>query len=656
MSQRIAQILTFLGLFGAGAAALVYQVVTSQLLTRFVGGDHLATGVTLAVFLGGLALGYALCGGWTRRVRRHFWVYAALELLIGAWALFVPTLSSWLEGWTSSWSFSYPFGLVVQGVIVASLLTLPATILMGATVPFMTRGLARSRATVSRTHAWAYGINTAGAAAGALIAGFAWVPAIGLTASLRRMALLNVCVAALFFVVGLLHRTVDEEAQDTGADVPALVFSRRRIYWMGALNGLAVLIFETVMIRYWWRVQVGATVTLMLLWPTLDLWPYGAHLLRIGFQGGPVAFAFYYAAMFVALLLVLGLPIALLGATLPLLFHELRSDVDRSGVLAGRLLAFNGLGTLVGSLVGSFLLFELLDIPGVWLMVPLIVAVNSWLAKGGQRGSRWLSPALVVLTLVIWVVQPFHDPDPSVIGNFRMRFPVPYSLSGPSEFYSQRFQDLAILARDDDPTGTVAVVETTHEEGDTSRSLFVNGRSESDTKTDAATLMLSAHLPALFSVSRDRALVVGVGTGVTIGQLALYDDIQEIVVAEISPAAIDFLPHFEQATGAVHRDPRLRVRMGDAQLVLRQEKSSFDIVISEPSNPWVTGVGQLFTHEFYQTVRGQTPPARARRSNGNRRFSRRFTRWASRAMPRSWNARSRRCRSCLRRRRSSAFT
>ena len=98
-------------------------------------------------------------------------------------------------------------------------------------------------------------------------------------------------------------------------------------------------------------------------------------------------------------------------------------------------------------------------------------------------------------------------------------------------------------------------------------------------------------------------MVVGLGTGVTAGELTLYPDVERIDVAEISPSVIEALPYFEEFTYGVHKDPRVNILMGDAFRIIGRSKKKWDIVISEPSNPWVTGVDSLFTREFYQLVK-----------------------------------------------------
>ncbi len=639
-----------LAVLASGGAALVYQVAFERYLARLVGSDHVAAGLTLAAFLGGLALGYGLCGRMTLTVRDHALGYAALEALIGILGLVFPTTFAIAERVVSDWSFAQPWGLAAQGTLVAAALIVPPTVLMGATVPFVTRAAAAARDEVSSVHAAVYAINTAGAFVGVLAAGFWIVPRFGLPGALRCAAAANLAVAAAFAALFFARRARGTPLAVAGSvrrpRAPRARFQPSTILAMALLNGLAVLLLETAAIRigkltlgsssYTFAmivavavlglaaggaaiararrigggalpaVQTAAGIWLLFLFASLDLWPYLAHLVRIGFQPGAAGFAMYHAALFVVLFVALGPPFALLGTVLPILYHELDATVPESGALSGRLLAWNGVGTVLGALLGSFVLFVWLDIGRVFLLVPVVVLANALIAAWSSGRVRRAIVAVVgVLSLATLIAQPLYDENRLVWGLFREREPLPFSFKGPGTFYREYLGGRRVLARDDDPVASIAVVEVRTESSASGRSLALvsNGRSESDTAVDAETIRLAAHLPALWAARRDRVLVIGSGTGVTAGEVSLYPDVTRIDLAEISPAVVRFLPLFGEFTRGVHRDARLRVVLGDALLTLRRSREPWDIIVSEPSNPWVSGADQLFTREFYELVR-----------------------------------------------------
>jgi len=186
-----------------------------------------------------------------------------------------------------------------------------------------------------------------------------------------------------------------------------------------------------------------------------------------------------------------------------------------------------------------------------------------------------------------------------------MREPTSYSFKGARTFFTNFIGSKRLLFYKDDPITSVGVIEWPYvqELDATPLSIMVNGKSDSNTVFDLYTLKMSAHLPALLSGSRKQAMVIGLGTGVTAAELSLYSDIERIDVAEISPAVIDALPLFRDSTYHLHENPRVHIQFGDAFRVLGRSDQQWDIIISEPSNPWVTGVDMLFTQEFYRLIK-----------------------------------------------------
>lgn len=647
MSRIAASVATIASVVASGATALVYQAALTRYLARFVGSDHVAAGITLGVFLVGLALGALVQGRLSVAMRRPLAFYAAVEFAVGAWALSFPAISRAFAAAVSSWSFAPPGMLLVQGLAAAALVVLPPTLLMGGTVPLLTRALVRGEREVSSLHAALYAANTAGAVAGVLGASFWLIPHFGITATIRGTGGVNLAIGACFGTFALFRSQAIELSGVRSRAVPTLPrLHTARIYGIGLLNGLSVLLLETALLRFtslalggsaymfalvvavfllalaagsllvsrlptvsagWlWGSQAAAAGCLLALYASLDRLPYYAHLLRIGFQGGPSGFYLYHVAVLLALTALFVIPIGLLGTTLPLLFHELRASVSDAGALSGRLLAWNGLGTLSGALAGSFALYDLLDLPRVFLLAVATVAGNALLAAWtASRNSRAVAGTALMVAVAILAARPWYEDDRLVVGTYRIRGPLASSFEGPRAFFDQQLANSRVVARDDDATASVAVVEhpASAPGAPQARSLVVNGRSESNTIMDAATLRLSAHIPALWAPRRDRVLLVGLGTGVTAANLALYDDLGSLEVAEISPNVIRFLPHFSGFTDNVERDPRLHVRLADATLVVRQTEGRFDLVISEPSNPWTAGADTLFTREFYRSVR-----------------------------------------------------
>lgn len=657
--------------FFTGASGLVYQVVWQRYLARLLGNDSVSIAIILAVFLGGLSVGYWMCGRWTRRLRNCFRGYAALELAIGLWAGVFPFLFDALQSATVSWSFAPTPVLLGQGVLCAiALIGFPA-VCMGGTVPLLTRGLTLDLEGATRIHARIYGINTAGAFLGALLAGFWMIPAMGLPTTLRCAAAVN-GIAAVFFAL-LPKLEVPTSAPNlpdpTGTPPP----QRAVLLVVGFLSGAYVMMLENVLVRVvslsfgsssysfslvvavfvlclalgslWvggrkairhdelFLNQAAVTIAWLGLFVLLDKAPYFAHLVRICFQPNVAGFWVYQVAILGALLLILGLPVAWAGATLPLLFHRLKQAPTTVGSDAGALLAFNAAGCVGGSLGGGLLLYSFLDNGGIFLTAVGLAAVSAVLAAGQLGRARQLaSLALLIVTLTFGVFRPGFDPHRFAFGTFRLQSPVAYSFSGPGTFYEEFGRSRRLHHYRDGASGTVAVTETVptfqpppgfapplpmlslapalpaDAAGGTATNalplaIIVNGKSDSEVFIDRETLRLTAHLPALWARKRTQVMIVGLGTGVTAGEIGLYPDVERIDVAELSSGVADALPLFGASTGNIHQDPRFHLQLGDAFRVIGRSSKRWDILISEPSNPWVTGVDQLFSTDYYRLVR-----------------------------------------------------
>jgi spermidine synthase len=392
----------------------------------------------------------------------------------------------------------------------------------------------------------------------------------------------------------------------------AFVVARRR-----TLSPTALLVNQTV-----------ACLSLMPVFLTLDKWPYAAHLLRIRFGVTSDDFVLYQLAVFTVLCLVLAVPAGCLGASLPLAFHALKTRLADVGRSAGGLFAWNALGNLLGALIGGFLVYHLLELGEVFMLVVLLAATSVLLAavRSGRRRRLGAVVTLAAALVFLWIF-PSHDPSRFAVGTFHVHGELDYSREGPRAFYDGYYAGRDVLAYRDDPEATLAVVENPRlsealkqhfpslgraivavpsafgNAGPRPRSIVINGKADSSTFYDRETLRLAAHLPALLATRRERVLVVGLGTGVTAGELTLYPDVRSIEVAEICPGVVDLLPWFEEWTHAVHEDPRLRIHTGDAFRILRRSRERWNLVISEPSNPWTSGVDALFSREFYRLVR-----------------------------------------------------
>lgn len=651
MLLPVALLLTVL----TGFSALVYEIAWQKYLATLLGSHSEATAAVLGLFLGGLAAGYVLFGRFSRRhlararaasrPPRLLIAYGILEASIGVYALGFPLFFKFAQGL----SFALPhagWGLgFALDVGLCALLIGPPAVLMGGTIPILTQALPRDLEDATGVHALVYGFNTAGAFAGALAAGYWIVPGLGLVRTLLAMGCINLLAGASFVLLGV-HSA---RSRGPGLSVPVSAAARAapglvRFAAVALLSGSAMMTVQTVLIRIGAlsfgasqftfsmvvavfvlsialgsfavsalpRIPVWALaanlwlllVLLTLLYAHLDDAPYWAHALRVRFPSDPGYFYVYHLAAFGAVLGVIALPVALSGATLPLLFHALRREVEDLGSVAGRLYGLNTLGSLLGALLGGYALLFWLDLHQVYRLA--LVAVGAGAVLVSVR-SLVLCAAGCVLVCSFQVALPSWAPERLASGPFRERKASAATFLGPDAFFAARTA-ARILFYDDDPTGSISVKQYDRPGRLMDRSIIVNGKPDGAALREYVTMGLASLVPALLAEKAERSFVIGYGTGVTAGELVSLDSMREVVVAEVSPAVIRAAPLFDFANRQTSRSPKLHMIRGDAFRTLIRAPEKFDVIISMPSNPWVEGTEMLYSREFLETARAHLAP------------------------------------------------
>jgi len=651
MVRLIALLLTVL----TGFAGLVYEVAWQKYLATLLGSHGEATAAVLAIFLGGLSCGYALFGWATRRMLerarqsgqrpRLLSFYARVEAGIGVYALSFPILFGFAQKLSllgppdhDALGFAFDVGL-------SALLIGPPAVLMGGTIPILTLALAGNIERATRVHAWIYGANTLGAFAGALAGGFWLIPLLGLDGVVWTMAGLNLAVALAFAVLEGRAASVapDPEASSAGEPVPriaawsgiallagfAMMALQTTLNRVGALAlGSSHFTFAMVVAVFVFSLALGSFavsvlpripralvagsqwVLVCLLFPlyfsAADV-GYWAHVIRVRVGGSDAVFFEYQLAIFVALLAVLAIPIGLSGALLPLLFHQLRREVRNLGAVAGRLYAWNTVGSLLGALLGGYLLLIWLDLHHVFriAMACLAVAASILSFLVLDRIPRVVPVLVLVSTLAAIALLPAWPVERLTPGTFRSRDAVPRTFLGVDGFFESRAIGDSIFY-DDDPTSSVSVAVPFQDPENIA--LYVNGKPEGALKGDYPTMALAALIPALIAENHERGFVIGLGTGVTAGELATLEGTQRVTVAEISRAVIAANPLFAAGNLGASTHPKIEVVRGDAYRTLLRSTERYDVIVSEPSNPWVAGVEMLYTREFLEAARSRLAP------------------------------------------------
>ena len=651
----------------SGAAALVYEVTWTRLLALQLGHTVAAASTVLAAFMGGLALGAWLAGCFSTGSLR---AYAALELLVAATALLLPLA---LDGATPVLAWAYADGAaparfaLVRVVISLALLGVPAAA-MGATFPIAAAWLAsldKGRASFSGAGSL-YAANTAGAAVGALAAGFWLVPTLGLRGTTWVGVGLNVAAAA-----GALWLTTKSETAEPAeiaeknplkkpknksqrapralrfpaAPAPAPVLA----CVAATISGCAALIYEVSWTRLLALVigpttyafatmaaaficglaigsAVGARVARRVSRPAVWLaamlvvssvaangaaWYAAARLpFRVAAEVADPAAAFGpVVAGQAALVGLLLLPMTLaLGATFPLALAAAGAGPS-AGREAARVYASNTLGAIAGSLVAGFALIPALGLQSTfqWTAVAGVAAGTTCLmAAMRQTGRTAPSPsgrsaiaALAVAVAAIAAVVSLPPWDPQLLSSGAYKY-APYIGSGDLDV-GLRAGTLEYYKE-----GAAATVSVRRLAG--VRALSIDGKVDASNGGDMLTQRLLGLLPVALHGRAREICVIGLGSGVTLGSALAPGDVRHADVVEISPEVVEASHFFDRESGSVLAHPAVRLIVGDGRSHLLLTPRKYDVIISEPSNPWMAGVATLFTREFFEAARARLAP------------------------------------------------
>ncbi len=655
--RTLALILTVL----TGFAGLVYEVTWQKYLATLLGSHSEATAAVLAIFLGGLALGYGLFGRISRRAMerdpangpaRLIFIYGCVECAIGLYAwifslLFRAGQELSLRIPHGSEAFAFGADLALSALLIG-----PPAVLMGSSIPLLTQSLSRGLEDATRLHALVYAANTMGATAGALCAGFWLVPQLGLRTTLLMTGALSLSAGAVFVAFSGLGRRTLQAGQALPAPVRAALPEGVALYAVVAgLGGFALMTLQTVANRIGALALGGSQFTfaavvsvfvlcialgsfavsalsrihpytliasqwllvlsLLTLYLGVEDAPYWAYALRIGFSNGPESFYPYYLAVSGMLLLVCIVPLGLAGATLPLLFDRLRREDADLGAVAGKLYGWNTVGSVLGAVLGGYALLFWLDLDQIFRIAVGCVALGAALLSARLLPRRRLAALAGLATVVgVLALQPEWSAKQLTPGLFRKRAPIPYAEAGPQKFFEHWAEGWGdyILFYADDPALSVAVFQTGSTESGPNRSIIVNGKSDGNIPQDNRTMGLLSLLPALFAERCETAFVIGFGTGMSAGELAALDSTNEVVIAEISPSVIEAAPFFEPFNRGALASEKTRIVRSDAYRALLRSEARYDVIVSEPSNPWVTGVEMLYSREFLRAARARLTP------------------------------------------------
>ena len=290
---------------------------------------------------------------------------------------------------------------------------------------------------------------------------------------------------------------------------------------------------------------------------------------------------------------VLGLPAAMLGAVLPLSIRVAADTSDFLGDRVGRLLTWNTLGAVAGSLVTGFVLMPEIGLRGAFTALATVL-VGVGLLVAFMRGRKLAVFMGVVVAVVVFVT--------SVDGGETWRYIFSAGVFRPSDFTMtmtpvlNRKNTVQLDYYEDAADATVSVERP---KGSQDYALRINGKVDASSKGDAATQLLLAYLPLMAKPDSKDVFCFGMGSGITAGATFDYP-IDHLIVAENCAPVLEAATLFDPWNHGVVTNSRVKIYHEDARTVLKLSPQQYDVIISEPSNPWMIGVASVFTREFYQ--------------------------------------------------------
>jgi spermidine synthase len=630
----------------SGFSGLIYESIWTHYLKLFLGHAAYAQALVLAIFMGGIALGSWVCSRYSVRWKNLLLGYALAEGVIGLFALLFHPLFD--QAALISYDHVIPHLHSVGAAnlykwALSVLMILPQSFLLGMTFPLMSAGALRiASANPGRIIALLYFTNSLGAAVGALVSGFVLVHFLGLPWTIRLAGMINIAIA---LAVWLLLPKPAADPPRIGAEKgkPKVSTDSRYSLFLVAsfITGLASFIYEIGWIRLLTLVLGTSThaFELMLsafifglafggLWinrridhvprpertlayvqvimgllalSTLPLYGQTFEIMRwlVNTLGKTDSGYFLFNLSGNAIALAVMLPTTFCaGMTLPLITYALikRGNGERS---IGAVYGANTVGAILGVMFAIHIGFPVLGVKGLVIVgagcdIALGIALFWGAAGYVSRRRPLLMTAAGACALGVALLLFHLDPYKMASEVYRTGELIP-----PDEIEFKYYRDgktATISTFLEKATGVLAI--NTNGKTDASINMSANGRPAGDEPT----MILAAVLPMAFNPKARTVANIGLGSGLTTHTLLGNPRLEQVDTVEIEEAVVEAAQGFRPRVELAYADPRSRITVEDAKTFFSVRNKRYDVIISEPSNPWVSGVASLFSQEFYRLI------------------------------------------------------
>ena len=623
----------------SGFSGLIYESIWSHYLKLFLGHSAYAQTLVLAIFMGGMAIGALLCSRYSPRWKNLLVGYAVAEALIGISALLFH------DAFTAIINYAYQaifpalggyMGITAFKWGLAALLILPQSILLGMTFPLMSAGIIRRYPqTPGSSIAMLYFSNSFGGALGVLVSGFILVDLVGLPGTIMLAGIINLLLAGVVWSLCRHDQLAPIEAPKKDKKdallIPLLTVSLLtgaasfiyEISWIRMLSmvlGSSSHAFELMLsafifglafgglwirrhidrladsIRFlaWVQIAMGilAISTLLLYSNTFNLMQWMVNTLEKSDSG---YFLFNLGSHAIALIIMLPATFCA-GMTLPLItFTLLRRGLGEMSI--GAVYSSNTLGAIIGILFAVHIGLPLLGLKDLVIFaaaIDIMLGLYLLAKVSHAKLGNYLRPAVALLLLVVSVILIELDTLKMASGVFRTA-----SLLDAEQ--------ASIVDHQDGKTASISLYQTPQQ----IRLISTNGKPDASIRMDdnqpAAmdenTMLLAAAIPLLMHPEAKTVANIGFGSGLSSQMFLSAQQIDRLDNIEIEKAMIEVAKGFSPYNDLAYSDPRSHIHIEDAKTFFSSHQLKYDIILSEPSNPWVSGVSGLFSDEFYGLVK-----------------------------------------------------
>lgn len=626
----------------SGAAGLVDQVCFSKYLSLVVGATAHAVSAVLAAFMTGLALGAHLGGRFSARTQTPLKVYGIIEILVALTVALSPLGFALIEPAYVALARLVPGSMVLSSLlrwVFAMLVVIIPTTAMGATLPLLARLIEQRDDAQSRRRALGvlYAANTLGGAIGALGSAYFVLPALGLRTTTLASALTSALVGIVAMRWGahgisnppkrLLQEVPEQKAPAPKDDAPRaqwaldivafasgflvlgseVLFTHLLVLSVGTSAyafGLIVCIFLVCLffgaslapladrLFRGGSLAIGLSAASFALMTTLPVWDMLPGFFR-GMGNQATTFEARELVRATAAFVALVGPTTLMGLSFPLLLQRIATAAD-AGIRVGRATAINTLGSVLGSLVAGYMLLPALGAQRAIMAVGfsfcalgLLITAISLSSGKAQNLWRALAAILALGSIIAGLRAPAWN-----LGELTGGYNVYFDYGRGAE---------TIVYTEEEVQGGV----TTVTEKDGVHTLLTNGKFQGNNGDEVHAQRFFAHYPVMFTPRLERALVIGLGTGTTLGTLSAYP-FRHIDVAEISPSIVKAARKYFGSIGADQLDdPRVSLHIADGRNHLLLSQKPYDLIGIELTSVWFAGASSLYTREFYRLAKSR---------------------------------------------------